>query len=74
MNRDHVEEPNRLRLIGIDEVMRMTSLSRAHIYDLIAKQLFPRPVRVGLRTVRWWEHEVLGWMQSRPRATLENLR
>ncbi len=74
MEQHQGRETTRLRLITIEQVMVMTGLGKSHIYDLVARQLFPRPVRVGLRAVRWWEHEVIGWMRSRPRATLDNLR
>lgn len=64
----------RLRLISLEEVMFLTGLSRSLIYDLIEQGLFPRGLRVGLRIVRWLEHEVHAWIRSRPRATLSNLR
>ena len=62
------------RLLTLAQVMERTGLSRALIYDLMAKGLFPRCVRVGARAVRWWEDELEDWMENLPRATLANLR
>ena len=61
-----------LRLISQKEVTHLTGLCRSHIYALMNQDLFPHPVRVGLRGVRWWLHEVLAWMEARPRAVSEN--
>ena len=61
------------RLLTLQQVMDRTGLARATIYDLMAKGLFPRCVRVGPRAVRWWEHEIEDWMSNLPRATLANL-
>ena len=61
-----------LRLISQKEVTHLTGLCRSHIYALMNQDLFPRPVRVGLRGGRWWLHEVLAWMEARPRAVSEN--
>ena len=74
MEQNDGRQQGRLRLISLEETMFLTGLSRSLIYDLIERGLFPRGVRVGLRVVRWFEHEVLAWIRSRPRATLENLR
>ena len=52
MEQHQGRETTRLRLITIEQVMVMTGLGKSHIYDLVARQLFPRPVRVGLRAVR----------------------
>ena len=62
------------RLLTLAQVMERTGLSRAHIYDLMARGLFPRCVRVGDRAVRWWEDELDDWMDHLPRATPANLR
>ena len=49
-------------------VEAMTGLSRSGIYDLMEKNNFPRPVRVGKKAVRWKSEEVRRWMDSRPVA------
>ena len=62
------------RLLTLAQVMEQTGLSRALIYDLMAKDLFPRCVRAAARAVRWWEDELDDWMEDLPRATPANLR
>ena len=46
-------------------------MSRSHIYRLMQKGDFPRPVRIGPAAVRWRESEVNAWVESRPKATGE---
>lgn len=57
-----------MRLLRLAEVIVMTGLSRSTIYELIAAGVFPRPIRIGARAVRWYEQEVLDYIGSRPRA------
>lgn len=58
----------RMRLLMLREVEEMTRLSRSLIYDLMALGLFPRPIQVGRRAVRWIEQEVLDFIANCPRA------
>lgn len=53
-------------LLTRPEVERITSLSRASIYRLMAEGAFPRPIRVGGRAVRWRASELADWLDSRP--------
>ena len=53
------------RLIRRKEVERLTALSRSRIYDLIGKDAFPRPIRIGAMSVAWLEFEVYGWIADR---------
>ena len=46
----------------------MTAMSTSTLYDAMARGAFPRPVRIGKRSVRWKAHEVQAWIESRPRA------
>ena len=62
------------RLLTLEKVIEMTSISKTKIYYLIAQGLFPRPVRVGARTVRWIESEVVHYILTRPRAGSERSR
>ena len=55
----------------LQEVMRVTSLSRSTIYARMAAGEFPRPIRVGARGVRWRADEIMAWIDSRPRAGSE---
>ena len=52
------------------EVLARCGLSRSTLYRQMGEGAFPRPLRVGVRAVRWREAEIEDWLASRPRATL----
>ena len=56
-------------LLRRDAVEKLTGLSRSSIYRLMRQGLFPEPLAVGPRAVRWPETEILAWLAARPRAT-----
>ena len=56
------------RLIRREEVQEMCGISRSELYRQVADGRFPRPVRVGLRAVRWWQSEVEAWRDDLPRT------
>lgn len=53
------------KLLDRREVERMVSMSRSSLYEAMARSGFPRPIRVGKRSVRWIEDEILEWMERR---------
>lgn len=55
---------NDVRLIKLDEVKYLTSLSRAAIYKRIALRTFPAQVKLGTTSV-WLESEVIEWIRSK---------
>lgn len=60
------------RLLRRTEVERFCQIGRSTIYRLMREGLFPVPIRVGPRAVRWPEHELAAWLAGRPRATGES--
>ena len=56
------------RLLRLPEVLRLCGLSRSAVYDMIASQDFPAPVRIGVRTVGWRHSEIQQWIATRPRV------
>lgn len=58
------EQPD--RFIRIEEVSRMTTLKRSSIYRRIAEvpPAFPKPVKLGGRTVAWSLAAVQAWMDA----------
>ena len=56
-------------LIRREEVERMCCISRSELYRQVADGRFPRPVRVGLRAVRWRRSEVEAWIDDLPRTS-----
>ena len=55
-------------LLTRQEVERRYSMSCATIYRLMDAGLFPKPVRVGVRAVRWHVRDVEQWERTRRRT------
>lgn len=52
------------RLLRRNDVERLTGLKRSTIYENMAKGLFPKPIKIGIRMVGWLEHEIEAWINS----------
>ena len=50
------------------EVEALVKLSRTRIYILMKENRFPRPIRVGMKAVRWRSEDLESWLASRPEA------
>ncbi|EEY3521806.1 TPA: AlpA family transcriptional regulator [Escherichia coli] len=59
-------------LIRLSEVMRRTGYGRAWIYRLISQGRFPKPVKIGPRSVAFIESEVDEWINQRIDASRNN--
>ena len=57
------------RFVRMASVVRMTGLSRATIYRMIAEDRFPAQVRIGSRAVGWRWSDLEHWSQARSSAT-----
>ena len=57
------------RLLRLSEVQARCGISRSSVYRLMRTGAFPEPLRVGERAVRWPEHEINAWLETRPRAS-----
>jgi prophage regulatory protein len=56
-----------VKMLRLDEVIKMTGLSRSSIYRYESSSAaFPKRRRVGPNAVRWLDTDVEAWMQSRP--------
>jgi prophage regulatory protein len=62
-----------MRLLRIQEVIRVTGLSRMTIYRYEKSGEFPKRRRIGKNSVRWLDQDIETWMTSRPVATLDIL-
>ena len=51
--------------LRIADVVRVTGLPRATIYEMAAKGAFPKQVRLSPRAVGWIEAELLAWQRDR---------
>lgn len=54
-----------MRIIRIEEVKKMTGLSRSTIYRLMDKGGFPNRIVLSARSVGWVESEVIEWLQTK---------
>lgn len=52
------------RLMRMNEVIRITGLSRSSIYDRMNAGRFPKSVSLGCRSVAWVESEVMDWVEN----------
>jgi prophage regulatory protein len=63
--------PDPKTILRIEVVLLRTGLKRTMLYDLIAKEQFPRQVSLGARAVGWYEEKVENWIRSRHGAQRE---
>lgn len=74
MNAPSITTTTPLKILKVHEVLEMTSLSRAtHFAKLNAKSAsydpdYPKPVKLGARSVGYVEQEVIDWLQARMEA------
>jgi prophage regulatory protein len=52
------------RIMRLPEVKTSTGLSRSTIYSRISEGTFPKPVKLGPRTVGWLEDEIQEWVRQ----------
>lgn len=74
MNGPSITTTTPLKIVKINDVLEMTSLSRAtHFAKLNAKSKsydpdYPKPLKLGPRCVGYVEQEVIDWLQARMEA------
>ena len=54
-----------LSLLTAAEVSARVKFSRVHIYRLIRRGQFPRPMKLGPRRSAWLEEEISEWVAGR---------
>ena len=57
------------RIIGPEETMERTDLSRSTLWRMEKKGKFPQRVTVSENRVGWYEDEINEWIDSRPRVS-----
>lgn len=53
------------KLERLSEVINRTGYSRAWIYRLISQSKFPKPVKIGSRSIAFVESEIDAWINER---------
>ena len=54
-----------IKVLRIEDVMRLLKLSKATIYRMMKLDEFPAPIKLGIKCVGWMESDILEWLQSR---------
>ena len=57
--------PGERRILRREEVEAKTGLKRAHIYNLMKDDKFPKAIRLGVRAVGWDSEEIDQWITDR---------
>ena len=52
------------KLVRLDTVLEMTTLSTSTIYRLMKKGQFPRQIKISERSTRWVLEEIYEWMDG----------
>lgn len=58
------------RILRRPRVSSVTGLGRSSIYRYISLGLFPKPIRLGNRTVGWLESDINNWIEEKINASL----
>ncbi|MEZ9186042.1 helix-turn-helix transcriptional regulator [Vibrio splendidus] len=56
------------KLVSINEILKSIGVSRATIYRWMDAGTFPPSIDISEGRVAWYEHEVIEWIDSRPRT------
>jgi prophage regulatory protein len=52
-------------ILRLPQVKIRVGLSRSSIYAAVSKGSFPKPIRLGTRSVGWLEVEIEAWVSQR---------
>lgn len=53
------------RLLGLADVVHVTTMSKASVYRNIQAGEFPKPIRISARRVAWRETDIVAWLEQR---------
>jgi len=56
----------------LPKVMELTGLSRSSIYLALSKGTFPKPIKLGQRSIGWPESLLIQWREEREEQHNEN--
>ena len=54
-----------LKVIKLNEVKRLTTLSTASIYRQIKEDSFPKQIKLGERSSAWFYDEIIQWLEDK---------
>ena len=53
------------KFLRLPVVIERTGLSRSTIYEMMDRDEFPRPVKIGARAIAWPSHRLDEWINER---------
>ena len=56
-------------ILRFPQVIKITGLPRSTIYAKLADDNFPRPIKLGERSVGWIEEEIQDWINQQIEAS-----
>ena len=62
---DKLLRVNAMRILRLPAVSELTGLPRSTLYLYMNKGLFPKPIKLGLRSVGWIQDEVNQWLRQK---------
>jgi prophage regulatory protein len=71
---DKPETPMSLKLSRLPAVLERTGLSASTIYDKVAPGEFPKPIKLGAKSVGWLDHEIDEWIEARMAERVAEVR
>lgn len=63
-----MKEKNPQQLLRLPDVLKLVPIARSVLYGMVKEGTFPRPVKLGRRSVAWRRDDVQNWIDSRPAA------
>ncbi|GGF57654.1 hypothetical protein GCM10011332_08910 [Terasakiella brassicae] len=58
------------KIMRTTDVLKIVQFSRSTLWRKVQSGEFPAPVELGSNSSGYFEHEVLEWLNSRPRKTI----
>ena len=53
-----------LNILRLPIIIQRTGISRSSIYAMMTKGEFPKPIKIGIRSVGWLENEIDNWIEE----------
>lgn len=61
----HTASAIQIKILRVKDVCELTGFSRQWIYELIRRNEFPTPKKIGVRAVGWDSREIEAWIINR---------
>ena len=62
------QDPEPRRIMRLQEVRRLTSLSRSTVWREVRKGRFPQPFKLCSTSIAWYSDEIVAWIDNRRSA------